>query len=80
MRAGPLSVSTVDSLYAFIFLEAYPSTHTVVQLQAANRILHYRPPLSTTAFYFFNFLFIFLNKSNWFPTAWIISLLTCILL
>lgn len=75
---GPLSVNTEDNRYALIFLEVYSSSHRAVQLQAANRILHYRPPLSTIAF--FHFSFFFLNKSNWFPTGWIISLLTCILL
>ena len=56
----------MDNLYARVFPEAYSSTHPVVQLQAAHRILHDRPPLSPTAFFFLCFIF-FLNKSNWFP-------------
>ena len=80
-RVGPLSVDTMDNLYALIFLEAFSSTHRGVQSQAANRILHHRPPLKHYCF-FISFLsfFFFSNKSNWFPTGWIISLLTCILL
>lgn len=74
-RDGPLSVTTMDNPCALIFLEASSRTHTVAQFEAAKRILHYYPPLSATFLFF-----IFLNKSNWFPTVWIISLLTCILL
>lgn len=54
-RVGPLSVNTMDNLYALLFLEAHSSTHTVVQLQAANRILHHRPPLKHYSFLIFYF-------------------------
>lgn len=71
---GRLSVNTEANQYALIFLRSTFRFTLGCELsfQAVNRILHHCPPLSTPAFSLF--IYLFLNKSNWFPTVWIISL------
>lgn len=72
--AGRLSVNTEANQYALIFLGSALRFTLGCELsfQAVNWILHHCPPLRTPAFSLF--IYLVLNKSNWFPTVWIISL------